>query len=78
MGIEHEPPDFDQFVPVWGPQRVKKLKENVVETPLIDISSTEIRKRLRSGQDVSGMLAPNVIEYIRQRGLYRETPPQAD
>ena len=74
----YEPPDFDQFIPIWGQERVAKLKENVVETPLVDISSTEIRKRLRSGQDVSGMLASCVIEYIRRRGLYGETHSQAD
>jgi len=64
-------PDFAGFIPVWGSRRVKKLQRNVIETPLIDISSTEIRNRLAAGLDVSDMLAPPVAGYIRTHGLYR-------
>lgn len=66
----YEPPDFDRFEPIWGPERVAKLKRNVVETPLIDISSTEVRRRLTAGEDTHGMLHPDVIEYIRRHNLY--------
>jgi len=66
-------PDFDPFEPAWGAERIRTLKRNVVQSPLVDISSTEIRKRLRTGENVTGMLHPNVIEYINERGLYRET-----
>jgi len=71
-------PDFDQFESVWGAERVGKLKRNVVQTPLLDISSTEIRKRLCAGGNVAGMLHPDVIEYVNERGLYRETPAGTD
>ncbi|MHC4240642.1 MAG: nicotinate (nicotinamide) nucleotide adenylyltransferase [Planctomycetota bacterium] len=66
-----EPPDFAKFEPVWGPERVARLRHNVIPTPLIDISSTEIRKRLAGGHDVADMLHPAVADYIQQRGLYR-------
>jgi len=65
-----EPPDFMRFEPIWGKQRVEKLQQNIVATPLIDISSTEIRKRLSAGRDVSGMVNPKVLQYIREQGLY--------
>jgi nicotinate-nucleotide adenylyltransferase len=65
-------PDFDRFKPLWGPQRVAKLKENVIETPLVDISSTEVRRRLAAGEDVTGMLHPAVLDYIRVHKLYRK------
>ncbi len=65
--------DFDRFEPVWGRERVAKLKRNVVRTPLIDISSTEARRRLAAGEDISGMLHPDVIQYIREHDLYRRT-----
>ena len=65
------PPDFDRFESLWGPQRVTKLKQNVVQTPLIDISSTEVRRRLAAVEDVSGMLHPDVIAYIWEHNLYR-------
>ncbi len=66
-------PDFERFEPLWGPQRVAKLRRNVIETPLVDISSTEVRRRLAAGADVTGMLHPNVIRYIREHKLYRKT-----
>ncbi len=65
-------PDFDRFEPLWGPQRVAKLKHNVIETPLVDISSTEVRRRLAAGEDVAGMLHPEVIRYIRVHKLYQK------
>jgi nicotinate-nucleotide adenylyltransferase len=66
-----EPPDFAQFEPAWGPERVEKLRRNVISTPLIDINSTGIRKRLAGGLDAADMLHPAVADYIRQRKLYR-------
>lgn len=65
------PPDFTKYEPQWGPQRVEKLQQNIIQTPLIDISSTEIRDRLAAGRDVTDMLNPSVAEYIRKHGLYQ-------
>jgi nicotinate-nucleotide adenylyltransferase len=36
----------------------------------MDLSSTEIRRRLRLGEDVSDFLHPEVLGYIREQGLY--------
>jgi nicotinate-nucleotide adenylyltransferase len=65
-----EPPDFSKYEGIWGIERVRKMQQNVVETPLIDISSTEIRRRLSLGLDVSGMVCPKVLQYIREHELY--------
>jgi nicotinate-nucleotide adenylyltransferase len=65
------PPDFAQFKDIWGAARIEKLQRNIVQTPLIDISSTEIRNRLAAGLNVSDMLAPAVADYIRKHGLYQ-------
>jgi nicotinate-nucleotide adenylyltransferase len=67
----YESPNFRQFEPIWGAERIRKLQQDAVHTPLVDVSSTEVRNRLRSGRDVRGMLHPDVIEYITKRGLYR-------
>jgi len=64
-------PDFGSLESQWGEQRVAKLKRNVVQTPLVDISSTEVRRRLAADEDISGMLHPDVIAYIREHNLYR-------
>ncbi len=66
-----DPPDFAGFEALWGRQRVEKLHRNVIQTPLIDISSTEIRNRLAAGRDVTDMLTPAVADYIRKHGLYQ-------
>jgi nicotinate-nucleotide adenylyltransferase len=65
-----EPPDFTKYEPQWGPQRIEKLHQNIIQTPLVDISSTEIRDRLAAGRNVTDMLNPSVAEYIRKHGLY--------
>ena len=66
-----EPPDFTKFSDIWGSARVEKMQRNVIQTPLIDISSTEIRSRLADGLDVADMLHPSVADYIRQHRLYQ-------
>jgi nicotinate-nucleotide adenylyltransferase len=67
-------PDFTKFAGIWGLQRVQKLQQNIIETPLVDISSTGIRRRLAAGQDVIDMLHPSVADYIRVHGLYQSKP----
>jgi nicotinate-nucleotide adenylyltransferase len=65
-----KPPDFDKFETLCGQQRIEKLRRNIIQTPLIDISSTEIRNKLAAGLDVSDMLHPSVAGYIRKHNLY--------
>jgi nicotinate-nucleotide adenylyltransferase len=67
----YKPPSFEDFVGLWGPERVEKLRRDVVETPRIAVSSTQIRRKLATGENVDEKLAPAVAEYIRRRGLYR-------
>lgn len=66
-----KPPDFARFEAFCGWRRVEKLQKNVIQTPLVDISSTEIRKRLAAGLDVGDMLHSPVADYIRRHQLYR-------
>jgi nicotinate-nucleotide adenylyltransferase len=63
-------PDFTKYVSLWGEARVKKMQGNVLKTPLIETSSTEVRKRLASGREVVGMISPRVLHYIREHRLY--------
>lgn len=43
----------------------------MVDTPLIDISSTEIRRRIRSGEPWEQLVPPAVYAAIVKEGLYR-------
>lgn len=38
---------------------------------LIDVSSTEIKNRIRSNKDIGGMVPPQIEEYIVEHGLYK-------
>jgi nicotinate-nucleotide adenylyltransferase len=67
----YKEPDFTKFIEQWGSQRIEKLRRDTIQTPLIDISSTEIRKRLAEGKDVLKMLHPAVADYIAEHGLYK-------
>ena len=64
-------PNFGRFNAVWGPGRIEKLQQNVIPTPLIDISSTQIRNGLAGALDVGDMLLPSVADYIHEHGLYK-------
>lgn len=63
-------PDFGGLACV-GAERVEKLRKNAIATPLVDISSSEIRLKLGCGEDVTGLLSPGVLDYIEKNGLYR-------
>jgi nicotinate-nucleotide adenylyltransferase len=43
----------------------------LIETPAVDISSSEIRRRIAAGETIEGMLPGIVARYIAQHGLYR-------
>lgn len=48
------------------------LPENVslVQTPLINITSTMLREKLSRGEDISKYVDPGVLAYIKARNLY--------
>jgi len=63
-------PDVSKLEAVVGSQRARALREDVVRTPLIDASSSQVRQGLARGRDVRGLLDPAVLAYIQRHGLY--------
>ena len=53
------------------PDPFAKLLSNVVQAPRIDISATEIRRRVAAGQSIRYLTPPDVCRYIETHGLYR-------
>ncbi len=58
--------DWDKLSPLLTP-----LRSNVAHTPLIDISSTDIRQRVKAGKSIDFLTPPEVVEYIQAKGLYK-------
>ncbi|OQA00281.1 MAG: putative nicotinate-nucleotide adenylyltransferase [Planctomycetes bacterium ADurb.Bin401] len=68
----YEKPDFDNLRGKLSPEKIENLRNNMIETPMIEISSTEIRQALLNNTDASRLLDPKVLDYIKRRRLYCE------
>ena len=53
-----------------GSVDTKEPNPCIIEAELMDISSTEIRRRIKAGESISGMVPAAVADYIRKEGLY--------
>ena len=53
-----------------GPQR-RKWVRRLVDVEPMDISSTQIRRRVARGEPITNLVPPAVEAYIREHGLYR-------
>jgi len=51
--------------------QIQQLKKHVLQTPLIGISATEIRRRVMQNQSIHYLVPPVVNDYIVSSGLYQ-------
>lgn len=49
---------------------VRHLQNQVVPVPLLDISATQIRQKIREGQSIQGLVPETVREYILKHRLF--------
>jgi nicotinate-nucleotide adenylyltransferase len=59
------PIDWTSLPPVF-----RSLQANVVDAPLIDVSATEIRQRVKDGRSIRYLVPPEVEDYIHHHHLY--------
>ncbi len=50
----------------------------LVKAPVIELSSTQLRERVRRGGDISAYVPHEVARYIRARGLYAGSPEDGE
>jgi nicotinate-nucleotide adenylyltransferase len=68
-------PGFEINWPALPPP-LRDLRERVLVAPSIDISATDIRRRVSQGQSIDFLTPPPVVTYIKQNGLYGWNGPR--
>ena len=53
------------------PERFRSLADAVLPTPLVEISSTDIRRRVQNGRSIRYLTPDAVVEHIATNELYR-------
>lgn len=66
----YPPPDFSQFKGVFPEDIIGRLKNDIVQTPRIDLDSTAIRSQLAAGTIGTDALPAGVLQYIKENHLY--------
>ena len=51
--------------------QVAQVPHQLVQLPMMDVSSTEIRRRVAAGESIANLVPPAVASYIERRRLYR-------
>jgi nicotinate-nucleotide adenylyltransferase len=64
------PVDFDCLGGIASPERIESIRRHQVEMPEIGISSTNLRRRVSSGQSLRYRLPRAVEKYIETHNLY--------
>jgi len=67
-----EEPDLSALTDLLSPSRVQQLRDDILETPRIDISSTDIRHRTAKGKSIRYLVPDSVRFYIERHGLYAD------
>lgn len=63
-------PALDVLKPLIAPVDLGRMSAHILDTPLVAVSATKIRCRVRAGQSIFGMTPEPVERYIREHGLY--------
>lgn len=62
--------DLQNYVKEYFPNQADKLKIMLSDFKPLEVSSTQLRKMIEKGRDVSHLVPKKVVEYINNRGLY--------
>jgi nicotinate-nucleotide adenylyltransferase len=65
-------PDFSVLAPLVSAERLKMIRSAQVQMPLIELSSTDLRERARTGKSLRFRTPRAVEKYIETHGLYRQ------
>ena len=57
--------------PGFPPRTDLPVQAKILNVPLLEISSTHIRKQIKEGRSIRYLVPDNVMEYIEENGYYR-------
>lgn len=62
--------DWNVLAKTFSVAQIERLRQGVVDTPRIDISSSDVRRRIREGRSIRFLVPEPVREYIDSERLY--------
>ncbi|MCS7304648.1 MAG: nicotinate-nucleotide adenylyltransferase [Thermoguttaceae bacterium] len=73
-------PGWDQAIwehlnTIASPAQIAHIRTCLIRMPLVDFSSSEIRRRVAAGQTIRYQTPPAVEQYILTHGLYQPSAP---
>jgi nicotinate-nucleotide adenylyltransferase len=54
----------------FGPARTEEMRHSVAQTPVVEVSSTQIRQRIRDEVSIRYLTTEDVVSYIIEERLY--------
>jgi nicotinate-nucleotide adenylyltransferase len=69
---DHSSTDLSPLDPILSSDQIDVIKNNMVDTPSLDISSTYIRECVSKDLPIDHLVPPDVDVYIKSNFLYRE------
>ncbi len=64
------PDNYSSLSKVFSKAEIESLNRYIIDTPIFNVSSTEIRTKIKSGQPIAGLVPQSVERYIHHHKLY--------
>jgi nicotinate-nucleotide adenylyltransferase len=65
------PPQWSELAGLATPEVLGAIQERVLDLPAMEVSSTDIRRRVEQGRSIRYLVPSGVEVYIHSHGLYR-------
>ena len=66
-----DPGDLAYLADTFTPEQIDSIRRHILPTPRVDMSSTEIRRRVAAGRPIRYFVPRPVQKYIEENNLYR-------